>query len=448
MIIAAICLGIFILINAAVWLAFNNRTYPRTSVLNTSIGSVTFGELPQRLSKIQLPSQINLLHKETSVTVRISDLGVRLLAEEVRSSAKQARKWLPLANLITTNRLKAPIYIDEKTLQEKAASFESSFYKMPVDAKLAVQDNTVVISGESTGHSLDKKKLAGAVRESLQEGRKDVSVPLVTTKANITADSLRPQQEALESQLSTAVTYRYQGKTVRPAIDQKTAWLTPEGTGLVFSADQIRSYLDGVGKTLGIRVKDVAGVAATTKQSMQNSKALDLTLVHQAALKIFTYCVSAKGVDTSHLTGLRSQLQQTYNDTRGWSVAGLVEFQEVSSGCDFTAWLSAPELMPTFGAICDSTWSCRVGPNVVINFERWQNASPAWNAGGGSLVDYRHMVINHETGHWLRFGHSHCGGPGQPAPVMQQQSINLQGCVFNPWPTASETAALRRSLGI
>jgi len=93
-------------------------------------------------------------------------------------------------------------------------------------------------------------------------------------------------------------------------------------------------------------------------------------------------------------------------------------------------------------------WSCRVGPNVVINFDRWQNASPAWNQMGGTLEEYRHMVINHESGHWLGFGHAQCPGAGQQAPVMQQQSINLQGCKFNAWPTAGEIAALRRSLGI
>jgi hypothetical protein len=48
------------------------------------------------------------------------------------------------------------------------------------------------------------------------------------------------------------------------------------------------------------------------------------------------------------------------------------------------------------------------------------------------------MVINHEVGHFIGFGHASCGGAGQPAPVMQQQSISLQGCKFNPWPTASE----------
>jgi hypothetical protein len=89
---------------------------------------------------------------------------------------------------------------------------------------------------------------------------------------------------------------------------------------------------------------------------------------------------------------------------------------------------------------CSGAWSCRTGRNVVINDLRWRETSPAWVTSGGSLRDYRHMVVNHETGHWLGWDHSNCGGAEQPAPVMQQQSIDLQGCVFNAWPLDWELA--------
>jgi hypothetical protein len=54
------------------------------------------------------------------------------------------------------------------------------------------------------------------------------------------------------------------------------------------------------------------------------------------------------------------------------------------------------------------------------------------------------MEINHETGHWLGLGHSNCAGPGQAAPVMQQQSIDMQGCRINSWPLPWELDAVRR----
>jgi len=158
--------------------------------------------------------------------------------------------------------------------------------------------------------------------------------------------------------------------------------------------------------------------------------------------RTYTYCVTARGVDPSFLPELRAKLASVYSDSRGWSLGGVNTFAEVSSGCGLIVWLTAADQMPSFGSICDSTWSCTVYPNVILNFDRWRYASPAWNGGGGSLDDYRTMVINHETGHWLGFGHRFCQGASQPAPVMQQQSINLQGCAANPWPLPYEKAAL------
>ncbi len=150
-----------------------------------------------------------------------------------------------------------------------------------------------------------------------------------------------------------------------------------------------------------------------------------------------TYDVTTRGAITSSLSEFRLLANQTLNDSRGWARMN-VSFTEVSSGGQFTLVLAEASQVPTFSSACSSEYSCRVGRYVIINQDRWQGATPSWNGGGGSLRDYRHMVVNHETGHWLGHGHRSCGGAGQAAPVMQQQSIDLQGCKFNPWPLASE----------
>ncbi|WP_366519824.1 DUF3152 domain-containing protein [Nocardioides sp.] len=80
----------------------------------------------------------------------------------------------------------------------------------------------------------------------------------------------------------------------------------------------------------------------------------------------------------------------------------------------------------------------RAAGELVINQDRWKFASPAWNRARAGLRNYRHLVVNHETGHWLGHGHWGCPGPGQPAPVMMQQSKGLDGCRFNPWPRPDE----------
>jgi hypothetical protein len=158
----------------------------------------------------------------------------------------------------------------------------------------------------------------------------------------------------------------------------------------------------------------------------------------RAAGRIVTYSVTTRGTITADLSEFSSLANQTLNDARGWAGMG-ISFQEVASGGSFSLVLSEASQVPSFNySVCSSDWSCSVGRYVIINQDRWLGASAAWNAAGGSLRDYRHMVVNHETGHWLGHGHLGCSGAGQMAPVMQQQSIDLQGCSFNPWPLSSE----------
>jgi hypothetical protein len=167
------------------------------------------------------------------------------------------------------------------------------------------------------------------------------------------------------------------------------------------------------------------------------------------AVASVTFTYEVRGLhNRSSLDVFAALAAQTYADPRGWSLGGSVTFRRVTSGGNYTLWLAAAADVPSFGSPCDSTYSCRIGRNVVVNEDRWLGATPAWLGGGRSLRDYRNLVVNHETGHWLGFGHAFCGGAGQLAPVMQQQSISLQGCRPNDWPLPSERQRLATKLGV
>jgi len=133
----------------------------------------------------------------------------------------------------------------------------------------------------------------------------------------------------------------------------------------------------------------------------------------------------------------------TLGDPRSW-IADNVRLQRVAgsaAGSDFTIYLASPwtayDLCRRGGVdirVNGTPYtSCRAGNSVVINSSRWFNAVPKY---GAPLSAYREYVINHEVGHRLGHGHELCPGPGQKAPVMQQQTLSLAGCVAYSWPYA------------
>lgn len=124
----------------------------------------------------------------------------------------------------------------------------------------------------------------------------------------------------------------------------------------------------------------------------------------------------------------------TLADDRSWIAGGDVRFQRAASGpYDFTVYLATPTTtdrlcapLPTSGYT-----SCRQGNSVVVNLARWVLGVPHWDS---DQDDYRRYVINHEVGHRLGHQHELCSGKGDPAPVMQQQTLKLAGCDGNAWP--------------
>jgi hypothetical protein len=124
-------------------------------------------------------------------------------------------------------------------------------------------------------------------------------------------------------------------------------------------------------------------------------------------------------------------------DPRSWAGTGRLRLQRVPAGAptEFTLYLATPA---TSESMCAETGlqtrrysSCRIPGKVIINSARWWSGVAAYGAG---LDVYRAYVLNHEIGHQLGHGHERCPGPGRAAPVMQQQTLGLAGCVANGWP--------------
>ncbi|MGR6322253.1 DUF3152 domain-containing protein [Micromonospora soli] len=135
--------------------------------------------------------------------------------------------------------------------------------------------------------------------------------------------------------------------------------------------------------------------------------------------------------------GFAATVDAVLGDPRSWIASGELRVQRVTeaAAADFTIYLATPatseRMCAEGGLITERFTSCRLPGQVIINLARWMEAVPDY---GTSLEAYRTYVINHEVGHEFGEVHQACPGPGRPAPVMQQQTYGLDGCVANAWP--------------
>jgi hypothetical protein len=151
--------------------------------------------------------------------------------------------------------------------------------------------------------------------------------------------------------------------------------------------------------------------------------------------KLFTFQIAIEGgIQGVDHAAFASFVRETYGAPQGWASAGKYRFRQVGPGqaADFKLMLVTPATRDTYcGGGFDQYTSCRIGERVVLNVARWARGVPNY---GASLTTYRQYMVNHETGHRLGNAHELCPGAGQPAPVMQQQTLGLHGCTAYPWP--------------
>ena len=131
------------------------------------------------------------------------------------------------------------------------------------------------------------------------------------------------------------------------------------------------------------------------------------------------------------------RVEATLFDRRSWAGSGGFALQRVDSQpVDFRVALASPGLTDD---LClplrtNGIFSCAVRNRAVLNSMRWTRGADAY----ARLGPYRTYMVNHEVGHMFGHGHVGCPGPGEPAPVMMQQTKGVAPCAPNPWPLPGE----------
>ena len=142
----------------------------------------------------------------------------------------------------------------------------------------------------------------------------------------------------------------------------------------------------------GVCHEDVIELSAQYGEDGIVNEGVEISYCVEPPADTYSYDIQTRGEVTASLGEFSEMISATLADGRGWSRANS-HFEEVDSGGDFTMWLASPGEMTSFSHMCSPDYSCRVGDDVIVNDERWQSATDPWNEAGGSLENYRRMVI-------------------------------------------------------
>ena len=162
------------------------------------------------------------------------------------------------------------------------------------------------------------------------------------------------------------------------------------------------------------------------------------TPVHGTDGPLRRYRVAVERGTGQDADAFAATVDEVLGDPRSWIASGELRVQRVADAgaADFTIYLATPvtsERMCAEGGLTTERYtSCRLPGQVIINLARWLEAVPDYGAPLDDLPDLRDQPRGRATSSARSTRRARARG--EPAPVMQQQTYGLQGCVANAWP--------------
>lgn len=475
--------------NGAMAWHYSDRILPNTFIGELAVGGMEKQQARQAAEDHVQRQPVSLAFDKDLVQVGSGELGATYDIEATMSSLNDlTRPALPMLSLLPSSdrRVDFSYELDSEVFEAQVERILKDKNAKPENAMLEIKAGQAKIINETPGRQYEADSVKQQIKNSLANlSPTPVVVDQNVIEPQVSVADLQPAKDQADQKLGTVIMLSYQDESFQPTPEKIGQWLKLNDQNRIeVNEDEVAKYVEELAGKIDqpvinhvVTTMDGAEVDRKTGKSglaLNRQDAIDAIIAaldqnedlnHQLQAEelepseefirkfstravTYNYCVVANQVSSSLLSGFSQKITSTLADSRGWGLDGRIAFQEVDSGCSFNLVLAAAHTLPEYSSGCSVYWSCRVGVNVIINVDRWNGGTDAWNNAGGSIDGYRTMVINHEVGHWLGFGHWSCGGPGQQAPVMLQQSISLQGCTFNPWPSQAELDQLRAMKGL
>jgi len=475
LIILSITLVLYLIIAVYLYFAYKNEFNTHTSLGGVDISGLKIEEASTKVNAELSKSQIKISSNNNSeISGNATDFGLYLNDSYLKDELTKQSIERALLIFWSDKNIEYKININKEKLSSTLSnlSLPDGMIK-PINARYDFDNNkNIIVVDEVKGFGLEENLVIAKLEDKFSNslGYFTSDIPLSEVTPRINSQILQEKINDVKNIQKLTLNLVDQIKTYTIPTDDIIKYLSldysnkiyiPEeyskyiiesfvtnnintnpinGATYVFSNGTTKSLIDGQN---GKKVSNTIHLSSELSKSVKEMQDLQADLAYEESKytnsdilvpldkKIYRYKVSTWGNINSNLNEFRINAAETLNSALGWSSARIA-FVEDPNNYDFNLVLSNPqELVNNFPGTCDSFYSCQVANYIIINDDRWRKATPVWTK---SIRDYQHLVINHETGHWLGLGHYSCNSAGSPAPVMQQQSINLGFCTFNEWP--------------
>ena len=251
-----------------------------------------------------------------------------------------------------------------------------------------------------------------------------------STKPAITASDVQGDPVAVDESVVDRSERQSRGAGVRPFDEPEPVVAPPTALDVVDPAPSVTALpagLTAADVAAGLLSPDVPEVAGGTFLVAPGSDP------GPGTAPVRTVRVEVEQGLAVDAAAFAATVMATLNDPRGWGGDGSLSFARTDGDAELRVLLASPETVDDLCAPLRTNGevSCGTEGRAVLNLRRWVEAT---TEHPGDKTAYRQYLVNHEVGHLLGHRHERCGGAGQVAPLMQQQSYKAAPCLPNAWP--------------
>lgn len=322
-------------VNAAWNIGRQGNLLERLSSISTSRSKTKYIELRVSYNQNKLQSQIDELYSNTLIPVKESDVLIQDTNLTIHSGThgEHFDKMLLIEKIdkqilqCNPSEIKIPLIVT-KPSQIEAEKLYSQVNVEPVDAKLTVLNNRIVISPELNGRSIAMETLTQAINELEDTENTEKIIPITITLAKVTKQSL--SDTLFRDTLSTMTTifYRRNPIEVNRSENIRIALSKMNGTvienGKTFSFNKIvgertieEGYKDAYTFVNGKLVADTGGGICQVSSTLYNAILFSDLPVLERGNHTFAVSYVPPGRDAAVFYGSKDFI---FENNTGWPV--------------------------------------------------------------------------------------------------------------------------------